>query len=324
MLLIDLSVMLPAVRQAAALTRRVQRTIGDGLMKDGEPVTIADYGAQAILCRALAALFPEDAVMAEESGEQFLSLVSADDRALTARLVAEITGEPASPDDLARWMNHGRGLQAERTWLIDPVDGTKGFIAGRRYSIALGVLAGGLAVAGILACPGYPAGRAHGLLIFGQRGAAHMEALDGGRRYRIAVRPAPRGLVGVRAVESSENAHADHDGFLALFGKAGLKAPKLERIDSQDKYAMVACGDADLYVRLPKDERPHKVWDHAAGAAIVQAAGGVVTDVDGTLLDFSLGRTLANNRGMVVSSGGELHERVLEALAPQFPPRPAQ
>lgn len=314
--MLDLKPLLNAVRQAAALTRRVQVLNAAGMMKEGEPVTIADYGSQAILCHAINALYPDDAVLAEESGEQFQELVGESDRELITSLVAEILQQPVSQDDLIQWMNSGRGHEAERTWVIDPVDGTKGFIAARRYCIACGVLEEGLPAAGILCCPGYPAGQSTGLLFFAERGVAQMEKLEGGgKTYRIAVSSQPKGLSNIRAVESVESDHADHEGMLEVFKAAGFINPKLERIDSQDKYGMVACGDADVYVRLPKGGKAHKVWDHAAGVAIVQAAGGVVTDLDGSLLDFSLGRTLANNKGMVVTSGGKLHDRLLEALA---------
>ncbi len=311
----DLKPILKAVRQAAVLTRRVQALNASGLMKEGEPVTIADYGSQAILCRAINALYPDDGMLAEESGEQFQALVSENDRVLIASLVSDVLAQPVTQDDLTQWMNAGRDRQSERTWVIDPVDGTKGFIAARRYCIACGVLEQGIPAAGILCCPGYPAGQTTGLLFFTEGGAARVEKLEGGKTYRIAVSPQPKGLTNIRAVESVENDHADHDGMLAVFKAAGFINPKLERIDSQDKYGMVACGDADVYVRLPKGGKAHKVWDHAAGVAIVQAAGGVVTDLDGSLLDFSLGRTLARNKGMVVTSGGKLHDRLLEALA---------
>ncbi len=67
---------------------------------------------------------------------------------------------------------------------------------------------------------------------------------------------------------------------------------------------MIACGDADLYLRLPREAQPqHRAWDHAAGAALVQAAGGVVTDLDGSLLDFT------DRRDFVEQHGHGRHQR---------------
>jgi 3'(2'), 5'-bisphosphate nucleotidase len=93
----------------------------------------------------------------------------------------------------------------------------------------------------------------------------------------------------------------------------GIAAPPV-RLDSQAKYAVVARGDAELYLRLPtrKDYR-EKIWDHAAGALVVQEAGGTVTDVRGKPLDFTRGPELAGNRGVVVTHGLE-HARIIAAL----------
>jgi 3'(2'), 5'-bisphosphate nucleotidase len=99
-----------------------------------------------------------------------------------------------------------------------------------------------------------------------------------------------------------------------IYAQLGISESQVEGVDSQDKYAMIACGDADLMLRLPREETPqHRAWDHGAGLALVQAAGGVVTDVDGSALDFTTGAILTNNTGMVASNG-QIHERVLEVV----------
>ncbi len=87
-------------------------------------------------------------------------------------------------------------------------------------------------------------------------------------------------------------------------------------MDSQAKYCVLASGKADLMLRLLSPSRPdyrEKIWDQAAGLLVVTEAGGMVTDLDGKLLDFSVGRTLANNRG-VLASNGLLHPAILQAL----------
>ncbi|NJO20524.1 MAG: 3'(2'),5'-bisphosphate nucleotidase, partial [Spirulinaceae cyanobacterium RM2_2_10] len=75
-------------------------------------------------------------------------------------------------------------------------------------------------------------------------------------------------------------------------------------------------GQAALYLRLPSPKTPdyrEKIWDHAAGALVVEEAGGRVTDMHGQPLDFSLGAKLVNNQG-IVASNGVIHEQVLAAL----------
>jgi 3'(2'), 5'-bisphosphate nucleotidase len=86
------------------------------------------------------------------------------------------------------------------------------------------------------------------------------------------------------------------------------------RIDSQCKYAAVARNDASIYLRMPMRADYHeKIWDHAAGKLIVESAGGRVTDVAGRPLDFTRGRTLADNQG-VVATNGAIHDEVIEAV----------
>lgn len=314
--LINLDPILAAVRSAAALARRVQETyLADGQAQKGErdPVTLADYGSQALLLRVISREFPDDGVLAEEESSQFGTLLTDAQRDEIVQLIRATLDEPVTEDDIKRWLDHGRGLNAQRVWAVDPIDGTKGFIAKRRYSIAVGLLDGGLPIAGVLGSPGYPSPDGHGLLFHAQRGAAHAELMSGGKPARIAVstRTKPQTW---RAVESVERDHAALERMARIYAALGIDKANVEGVDSQDKYAMVACGDADIFLRLPREQNPvHKLWDHVAGATLVQAAGGVVTDLDGSLLDFTTGAILKNNIGMVVTSGVD-HERVLAAV----------
>jgi 3'(2'), 5'-bisphosphate nucleotidase len=85
-------------------------------------------------------------------------------------------------------------------------------------------------------------------------------------------------------------------------------------MDSQCKYGLVARGDASLYLRIPAQNfYVEAIWDHAAGSIIVEEAGGRVTDLQGKVLDFSTGRKLAKNRG-IIATNGQFHDQVLEAV----------
>jgi 3'(2'), 5'-bisphosphate nucleotidase len=85
-------------------------------------------------------------------------------------------------------------------------------------------------------------------------------------------------------------------------------------MDSQCKYAAVAGGDASIYLRLPtRADYEEKIWDHAAGYLIIREAGGQVSDIHGEPLDFSQGRTLSRNKG-VVATNGKLHTPVIAAI----------
>jgi 3'(2'), 5'-bisphosphate nucleotidase len=87
------------------------------------------------------------------------------------------------------------------------------------------------------------------------------------------------------------------------------------RLDSQVKYAAVAAGEAEIYLR-PRSRPDYRenVWDHAAGVAVVEHAGGRVTDLDGRVLDFRHGRRLEENRG-VLATNGAVHDLMLDVLS---------
>jgi 3'(2'), 5'-bisphosphate nucleotidase len=137
--------------------------------------------------------------------------------------------------------------------------------------------------------------------------------MDGGavKRIHASEHTEPDSL---RILESVEKSHASHERAEKVRLAAGFTGAALERLDSMEKYARIAAGDADLYLRLPRQfsSRPFLIWDHAAGTVLVQAAGGMVTDVDGSPLDWSQGRALPN-KGIIVSNG-RIHERVLAAV----------
>ena len=306
---------LSAVRDAAKLCRLVQerylsaetKTAGD----HAEPVTIADYGSQAIICRALQQHYPDDAVVAEESSEQFTQLVSAEQRAQILALLTRVLREDVREADLLAWLDFGAGRAAARTWVIDPIDGTKGFLARRHYAIACGLLLEGQVAEGIVAAPGYDDGK--GALFYTRKGATFRAPLAAGdgRRVTVSSRSKPEDII---AAQSFERAHASKSRMARARELAGLGGARLLELDSMEKYALVACGDADLYMRLPREASryAHKIWDHAAGVALVQAAGGTVTDLDGSPLDFSQGEALPNP-GMIISNGAQ-HGRVVAAV----------
>ena len=77
----------------------------------------------------------------------------------------------------------------------------------------------------------------------------------------------------------------------------------------------MARGQADAYLRMPtKPGYVEKIWDHAAGMIVAAEAGAVVSDITGAPLDFTHGRELAANRGVVAAAAG-FHGRLVEAIA---------
>ncbi|MGG6238249.1 3'(2'),5'-bisphosphate nucleotidase [Nodosilinea sp. AN01ver1] len=310
-------VAIEAVRQAATLCEAVRlEMVPEAIEKqDKSPVTVADYGSQAIICRALATAFPQDAVVGEEDAatlsEPALAPVLA---SVTAQVNRVIAG--ATDDDVLSWIDHGNGEVASRYWTLDPIDGTKGFLRGDQYAIALALVVDGDLKVGVLGCPFLSFdGQEPGLLFAAVRGEGTvMMPLAGGTPKPIHVANATD-VERLRFVESVESGHGDQTQQKAVAAAAGITAPSI-RMDSQAKYAAVAAGQAALYLRLPSPKTPdyrEKIWDHAAGTLVVQEAGGKVTDMHGNPLDFAKSARFENNRGVVVSNGA-IHEDVLKAL----------
>jgi 3'(2'), 5'-bisphosphate nucleotidase len=309
---LELQPLFTAVRQAAELCRRVQDAHLVSSDKEGqEPVTIADYGSQAIISRALRRAYPDDGILAEESGEQFVNLVPEDRRKTVVALLSDILGEAVRQTDVVAWLDHGQNRVTERLWVIDPIDGTKGFLALRSYVIAVGFMLNRQPVASVIGAPAHPS--PGGMLFHSQSGVAYQQPLSGGLLKRIHVSERSEAS-GIRALESVEKSHTNHERMARVRAAAGLGDAALTRIDSMEKYARIAAGEAELYLRLPRlnSTRPFMIWDHAAGTALVQAAGGRVTDIDGSPLDFSEGRAL-RNKGILVSNG-RIHDRVIAAI----------
>jgi 3'(2'), 5'-bisphosphate nucleotidase len=307
---------------AASVCQSIQSELVGPATKDGrEPVTIADYAAQALIGNGLAQRFPEDAVIAEERSEEFMLLLSDEQRSLVQRFVTDALGGYVFEDDVCAWLDYGKQKRAERTWVIDPIDGTKGFLGQRHYCVAIGLLLNDDPVLGVLASPGFysddePPPVEPGVLTYASRDrGAFMESLYGGEVKPIHVSNVrdPRRALLLTSFESGHSDTAFFERVARALGR-GPDAPE-RRLDSQDKHAMVAAGMGDVFLRrVPDPNFREKLWDHTAGYVIVTEAGGRVTDIHGRPLDFSTGTRFWENEGVLVTNG-TLHDALLDAIA---------
>ena len=320
----ELEVALGAVRQAGRVCRAVQSQITPDVLekKDRSPVTVADFASQAVVCRVLAEALPDDPVVGEEDAAEL--------RGESAHFLDSIHGHLAgvgidgSGDEICGWIDRGGhtgGTDATgkgRFWTLDPIDGTKGFLRKQQYAVSLALIVDGQIVLGVLGCPNLPAAGVGesmtGSLLWAVRGAgAFQSPLD------EDVDPTPIQVSEItdfalaRMCESVESGHSKHDASAHVIQTLGVAADPV-RLDSQAKYATVARGDADIYLRLPtRAGYEERIWDHAGGVVIVEEAGGTVTDASGRALDFSCGRTLARNSGVIATAGVD-HGAVVSAV----------
>ena len=208
---------------------------------DGTPVTEADLAADRIIGEGLARLFPDIPALSEER--------------------AHLAKPP-----------YGGSF-----FLIDPLDGTREFVAGRNeFTINLALVTNGTPLLGIIGAP------ALGLVWRGlvDRGAERL-GTDGSRAEPVHTRTlAKRGDPWIAAVSRS---HGDIRTEAFIDGRPGAVRQVL---GSAVKFGRVAEGKADIYPRLA----PTSEWDVAAGHALVTAAGGKVTDAKGNEVQFGRGR----------------------------------
>ncbi len=310
-----------AVRQAGRLCRAVQAGIDAGELQkqDKSPVTVADFGSQALVCRALGAAFPGDPIIGEEDSA---ALSDPGNRALLDRVHRHVAAlvPGADPRQVCAWIDRGGAkTYSPRFWTLDPIDGTKGFLRKEQYAIALALIIDGDVALGLLGCPNLGPTLAgdpgDGTLMVAIRGlgAWQMPLLGEGHPTLLGVsgRTDP---TAIRFCESVEAAHSSH-GDAARIAETLAIAAEPARLDSQAKYAVVARGEAEAYLRLPRDGKyREKIWDHAGGVLVVVESGGRVTDVKGRDLDFSRGYKLEDNLGVIVTNG-HVHGPVLEAIA---------
>ncbi len=310
------------VRNAALLARNVQQAMVEpALTKDDRsPVTVADFAVQALVGCSLSQAFPGVPLVAEEGAE---ALRSPEARSMASRVAHFVGGHLAysTPETVCDWIDIGRAEPGERFWTLDPIDGTKGFLRGDQYAVALALVEGGQVRIGVLGCPNLTDARTAevggpGSLVVAVRGqgawTAPLEGEGEFRRLHVSDRARPQDA---RLLRSFESGHTNTGQMGELCAALDVQAEPV-LMDSQAKYAVLAAGEGDLLLRLisPK-QRDYRetLWDQAAGSIVVEEAGGRITDLDGRPLDFTTGRRLQHNRG-IVASNGLLHETALEAL----------
>jgi 3'(2'), 5'-bisphosphate nucleotidase len=236
-----------------------------------EPVTQADRTVNELIVRALRDEFPADGVLAEES------------------------------------VDTDRRIGRERVWMIDPIDGTKGFIAGTGdFCVQIGLAVAGRAALGILYAPAtdvlYWAARGHGAWVLRPTSAA-----DGGPQAERLRVTGESELSRMRLAESRSHRGPRMESLVTALGvRAEVRSHSVGI-----KVGLLVEKQADLYIHLsPKT----KQWDTCAPEAVLAEAGGRMTDVWGDPLRYNTPDVL--NRNGLVASNGAAHEEVVARLGP--------
>jgi 3'(2'), 5'-bisphosphate nucleotidase len=238
-----------ASRAAAAILAVPQLDLNQRHKPDSSPVTAADDASETVILAGLAKLMPGVPVVSEETTGN--------------RPVVEL----------------GR-----RFFVVDPLDGTREFLAGLdEFTVNIALIENETPVAGVLAAP------ARGLIWRGHVGhGAERFALSPGAapdkaRERVAIRTRARPASGARVLISRSHLDAATDTYIDRF-----TLPEKIACGSALKFGLLAEGSADLYPRLG----PMSEWDIAAGHAVLIAAGGAMRKLDGSALRYGQGNFL--------------------------------
>jgi 3'(2'), 5'-bisphosphate nucleotidase len=230
-----------------------------------EEVTAADRAANELIVTRLQKEFPDDGILAEESTDS----------------------------------DHRLGK--DRVWLIDPMDGTKNFIArDGDFAVQIGLAVGGESVVGVVYQP--------------VRGVLYRAARDRGAWMEAEDKPATRMSVSKQT----------KPGEMILASSRSHRGPRMDRVVSAFgfkhemrrgsvgvKVGLIAEQLADLYLHLSPST---KQWDTCGPEAILAEAGGRLTDLFGQPLRYN-GRRIDNRNG-IVATNGAAHNIVIENLAP--------
>ncbi|MGD8760297.1 MAG: 3'(2'),5'-bisphosphate nucleotidase [Anaerolineales bacterium] len=311
---------LKAVRLAAILCRQIQQhgASPDLDKPDRSPVTAADFASQALIAFLLKQAFPGDPIVGEEDSRLLRNPVQKTLLQAVTAHVASVVPE-ATPQKVCAWIDQAAAMPTSRFWALDPLDGTKGFIRGGQYAVALALIEDGQVLVGALGCPNLdrklqPSIQGPGSAVVAVRGQGAWVAgleKDDPTPLQVSSTEDPRKARLLRSVESS---HTDEHKMALLIDRLGIR-PSPVLMDSQAKYAVMAGGGADLLYRLLPSQQPQyreSIWDQAAGSIVLEEAGGKITDLRGRPLDFDSGRTLRHNLG-VVASNGLLHQAAIQA-----------
>lgn len=339
----ELQAAIEAVRLASRICKAVQLQLSEQekqTKNDDSPVTVADYAAQAVVAWSLSRSLPGEplGMVAEETSEELRLDASAGIRARITELVnsavdAVSGAQPLTEEQVLDLVDLGSspGGAVGRHWVLDPIDGTRGFVGMRQYAVCLGLLQDGEVLLGVLGCPnvavdtpmsdeaGGPMSAQQigsgqvGVMFAAVRGhGAFMGPLEGGMPSQPIRVVESEDFGSLRFMESYESRHSDHKLAGRVAQAVGLAELPL-RVDSQVKYGVLSRGDASVFMRFPPPSYKEKIWDHVAGAIIVEEAGGRITDASGKRLDFSQGRYLELDRGIVAATPA-VHAAIIRAL----------
>jgi 3'(2'), 5'-bisphosphate nucleotidase len=231
-----------------------------------EPVTAADREASRIIVAGLTEAFPDDGILSEEEADR------AEER-----------------------------LSRPRVWMVDPIDGTLGFIRkDGDFGVQIGLAEGGEPVLGVVYLP------FHDELFLAVRGGGAFLESKGAERRKLEVSDISE--LSQARLASSRSHRSER--LNRVVGELGLEN-EVRRGSVGLKIGLIAKQDCDIYIHLSSRT---KFWDSCAPQVIVEESGGTMTDLFGKPIRYDL-HDVQNHNG-IVASNKSLHEEAVDRLRP--------
>lgn len=229
-----------------------------------EPVTAADREASRIIVEGLAETFPNDAILSEEEAD----------------------------DVRAR-------LSAERIWIIDPIDGTAGFVKkDGDFAVQIGLSIRGISVLGVVLLP------FHKKLYYAVKDEGSWLVIDGGDAKQVSVSDVGT-LPNMTLAVSKNHPNSRMQSIITGLGFTKVKS----RGSVGLKIGLIGERTCDAYIHLSPRT---KMWDTCGPQIILEEAGGRLTDLYGGIYKYD--RTDVQNFGGIVASNGLIHDEIIEKL----------
>ncbi|KZV33764.1 PAP-specific phosphatase, mitochondrial [Dorcoceras hygrometricum] len=325
---------------------------------DQTPVTVADFGVQALVSLEMNRLFPSIPLVAEEDSAYLL------ENNLVGPVVEVVRGKSALDEkelsqgdvlksiDRAGKGSYSFGPEQATYWILDPIDGTRGFVKGGEalYVVGLALVVNGEIVLGVMGCPNWedeqpdrfssedlgdknPKSRS-GIIMLSHVGCG---------TWRKSLRDSQSCDTNMSdnwtscSVDSFDQVHEAR--FCISDSQQWESYPlstKFSATTNADcvgenqilllptccgslcKYLMVASGRASVFILRARTRRKIMVWDHAVGVICIHEAGGKVTDWKGCQLDFAadqVERRVLFPSGGVLATNSSLHNPILEMIS---------
>ncbi|KAJ3535654.1 hypothetical protein NM208_g7046 [Fusarium decemcellulare] len=313
----ELTVAIGALQKAAQLSQSIVSSQDKGVIEkeDLSPVTVADFAVQALLTATIKNAFPEDNVVGEEDASDLRKNSVLMERVW--ELLSRVAGDEDTPSlcqlpatreqmcDLIDECGASSPGASGRTWVFDPIDGTKTYLRGELYAINMALLLDGEQVAGIVGAPN---------LSIDAKAPLRNENIDTTGKGCIFFAIKGHGAF-IRPLNLDEprrlSTHATgQDLPLASMPltRAATSVPWVLR------WAALAMGLGNTTVWVYKRrDRYAKAWDHAGAMLLFEEAGGKITDVLGKKIDLTAGRKMSANFGFVAAPE-DIHGKVLQTV----------